>query len=344
MPNISQVVANPEKDRLVADILEIPARMLQRWNQSSACLCQDRASARAFFIKAQDGCNNRCTFCITTLARGRARSRTIPQILADIHSAGGTNEIVLTGVHLGSWGQDFSNPSSLKDLLKAILGETDVARIRLSSLEPWDLELDFFELWENPRLCPHLHLPLQSGCAATLHRMARKTTPIAFAALIETARRAIPEVALTTDLIAGFPGETELEFQESLDFVRQMKFAGGHVFSYSPREGTAAAQMPAQVPPAIRKRRGAVLKDVLSTASQNYQQSFIGRVLPVLWESAADQGAQGRTVSGLTGNYMRVHAHSDQAVCNRITPVLLSEIGPDGLCGQILPNHAEIGK
>ena len=164
-------------------------------------------------------------------------------------------EIVLTGVHLGSWGKDLPGSVRLHHLVQAILAETEVARLRLSSLEPWDLEPNFFTLWENPRLCRHLHLPLQSGSAATLRRMARKTTPHAFEQLVQAARQAIPGVAITTDIITGFPGESEAEFAECLAFVRQMGFAGGHVFTYSPRPGTAAASMPGQVPESLRKEQ-----------------------------------------------------------------------------------------
>src|ERR1041385_1423089 len=160
------------------------------------------------FIKVQDGCDNQCTFCITTVARGAGRSRTVADVILDIQSAleGGTKEIVLTGVHLGSWGQDFG--MHLRDLIKVILRETDVPRLRLSSLEPWDLDADFLSLWDDRRLLPHLHLPLQRGCVVTLQRMARKTAPQSFRELVSAARAVVPDIAITTDIIAGFPGET----------------------------------------------------------------------------------------------------------------------------------------
>src|SRR5690606_5755147 len=147
---------------------------------------------------------------------------------------------------------------------------------------PWDLDEDFFSLWADRRLCRHLHLPLQSGSAATLRRMARKTTPESFARLVAAAREAIPQVAITTDIITGFPGETEAEFAETLAFVRQMGFAGGHVFTYSAREGTAAARMAGQVPHALRKERNAQVRAVLNEASASYRAQFVGQELPVL--------------------------------------------------------------
>ena len=244
-------------------------------------------------------------------------------------------ELVLTGVHLGSWGQDFSPASHLYHLVEAILQETGVPRLRLSSLEPWDLQPEFFQLWQDPRLCPHLHLPLQSGCAATLRRMRRKTTPESYAGLLAAARSALPDVAITTDIIAGFPGETEAEFQESLAFVRQMGFAAGHVFAYSARPGTAAASLPDQVPHALRKERNARLRLVFAEAAHAYRSAFIGQVMPVLWESAAGSDAQGWQLSGLTGNYLRVKAQSSQNLWNQITPVRLTELTADGLFAQV---------
>ena len=189
---------------------------------------------------------------------------------------GGVREVVLTGVHLGSWGQDFSDPAHLKSLVQAILRRTDVPRVRLSSLEPWDLDEDFFRLWVNePRLCRHLHLPLQAGCDTTLRRMARKTTQASFRTLVHAARAACPDIAITTDLIAGFPGETEAEFVETLAFVDEIAFAGGHVFTYSPRPGTAAAKMPGQVSPPLRRERNARLRAVIEASASRYRTQFL---------------------------------------------------------------------
>ncbi|MGE5222190.1 MAG: MiaB/RimO family radical SAM methylthiotransferase, partial [Omnitrophica WOR_2 bacterium] len=213
LPGVSRVVTNDQKDRLVPDLLQVPSQVFELEPIEREPIPGDRRRTRAF-IKVQDGCNNRCTFCVTTIARGKGRSRTIPEILADIRPAirGNAQEVVLTGVHLGSWGHDFQERQSLRRLVNAILEETDVPRLRLSSLEPWDLDEAFFSLFKNTRLCPHLHLPLQSGCAATLRRMARKTTPDAFYRLVEAARAAAPDIAITTDIITGFPGEDENEF------------------------------------------------------------------------------------------------------------------------------------
>jgi threonylcarbamoyladenosine tRNA methylthiotransferase MtaB len=334
LPGVAMVVPNATKDDLVTDLLRMHPEDFDLEPIERQTLPGLRQRTR-LFIKVQDGCDNRCTFCITTLARGPGRSRTIPQVLAEIHASGDAKEIVLTGVHLGSWGQDLQPRMQLRDLVLAILQETGTPRLRLSSLEPWDLEEDFFSLWEDVRLCPHLHLPLQSGSAATLRRMARKTTPASFAALVHSARKVFPDFAITTDLIAGFPGETEAEFQESLEFVRQLGLAGGHVFTYSARPDTAAACMPGQVLSALRKERSALLRHVLAEACDAYRRRFIGHSLPVLWESASGLGPQGWAMSGLTGNYLRVRAYASQGLWNQITSVQLLEAHADGIFGKI---------
>jgi threonylcarbamoyladenosine tRNA methylthiotransferase MtaB len=220
-------------------------------------------------------------------------------------------------------------------LVARILAETPVPRLRLSSLEPWNLDEDFFTLWADARLARHLHLPLQSGSAATLRRMARKTTPEDFARLMDAARRAIPEVAITTDIITGFPGESETEFAESLDFVRRMGFAGGHVFTYSPRPGTAAARMPGQVPMPVRKARNAEMRAVFEATAAAYRQQFIGKTLDVLWESAVplDGGWQ---LTGLTDNYLRVAVTAPENLWNRISPVHLTGAENGRMTGEML--------
>ncbi len=241
LPRVTQVINNQSKDNLVPLVLNLPLSSFEHTSLQREPIPGRRQRTRAF-IKVQDGCDNHCTYCITALARGAGRSRPIEDVVLDIRSAveGGSQEIVLTGVHLGSWGYDFSKPTSIQELVRAILNDTDTPRLRLSSLEPWDIVPDFFGLWSDPRVCRHLHLPLQSGCAETLHRMGRKISPEAFAELVGEARRAIPGVAITTDIITGFPGETEAEFAESSEFVSELNFANGHVFTFSPRPGTAA--------------------------------------------------------------------------------------------------------
>jgi len=336
LPGVQRVIANQDKDGLVAQVLGLPPDTCDLEPVERGPLPGARLRTRAF-LKAQDGCDNRCTFCVTTLARGASRSRRLEAVLSDAQAAvqGGAQEVVLTGVHLGSWGQDFDPPQRLEHLVQGLLEHSQARRLRLSSLEPWDLDENFFGLWDDPRLGRHLHLPSQSGCAATLRRMARKTTPESFARLVEAARRHMPEAAITTDVIVGFPGESDEEFQESLDFVRQMRFAAGHVFTYSPRPGTAAARMRPQTPHALRKARNTAMRQAFAEAAQDYQKQFLGQVLPVLWEAATALGPQGWEMSGLTDNYLRVQAIAPQALWNQITPVRLLTLGDTGLWGEI---------
>ncbi|RPI34320.1 MAG: MiaB/RimO family radical SAM methylthiotransferase [Chloroflexota bacterium] len=338
LPGVSRVIDNQAKERLVLDVLRLPAETFDMEPVEREPLPGARARTRAF-VKVQDGCDNRCTFCITTIARGPGRSRTLEEVLGDIRLAcngsEAAKEVVLTGVHLGSWGYDFSPQQHLSDLIRSILANTDVPRLRLSSLEPWDLDESFFGLWENYRLCRHLHLPLQSGCAATLKRMARKTTPDSFAALASAARKSIPGVAITTDVIVGFPGEDEAEFAESLQFVKEMEFAGGHVFTYSSRPGTAAARMPRQVPHPLRKEFNARMRAAIRQSGQEYRRNLIGQTLDVLWESIEGLDGESWQVAGLTDNYVRVSAASPKPLQNEITPAHLLSLTEEGIAGSI---------
>jgi threonylcarbamoyladenosine tRNA methylthiotransferase MtaB len=337
LPGVRKIVPNLKKERLAAELLSLPQEFFDFEPLARQPLPGLHARTRAF-IKAQDGCDDACTYCITSVARGASRSRPLEHILTDVRSAleGGAKEIVLTGVQLGSWGRDFPTPQHLADVLSTLLARTSVARLRLSSLEPWDLEADFFSLWEERRLCRHLHLPLQSGSETVLKRMRRKTTPGSFAALVQAARTAIPELAITTDVITGFPGETETEFSETLEFVKSMNFAGGHVFTYSARPGTPAARMNTQVRFEIRKERNAVLRVVFEEAARSYRSGFVGRTLPVLWESTDRLSDRGWRLEGLTDNYLRVLAFAPKPRWNQFDQVRLFAEGFDGLEGEIL--------
>jgi threonylcarbamoyladenosine tRNA methylthiotransferase MtaB len=247
-------------------------------------------------------------------------------VVGDIHTAewGGAQEAVLAGIHLGAWGKDLGFAAGLERLLEDVLARTRIPRIRLSSLEPWDLRLEFFMLWENSRLCPHLHLPLQSGCAATLRRMARRTTPEHFGELVEWARAAIPDLAVTTDWMVGFPGEDEAEFRESLEFVERMQFARVHVFHFSPRPGTAADEMDGAVPPGEVQRRVRAAQTVARIAADDFARRFVGREMDVLWDENPREGEW----RGLTGNYLPVRMRTDDRVGNTIARVRLTQVQP----------------
>jgi threonylcarbamoyladenosine tRNA methylthiotransferase MtaB len=334
LPGVKHVITNISKDLLVSEVLGVSVEDFDSEPLERVPIPGLHRRTRAF-IKVQDGCDNNCTFCVTTIARGEGRSRPVVDVIQDVNSAlaGGSKEIVLTGVHLGSWGQEWGG--HLRELVSTLLNETDIQRLRLSSLEPWDLDEDFFSLWMDPRLMPHLHLPLQSGCESTLRRMARKTTPDSFRRLVHAARSVNPEMAITTDLIAGFPGETDDEFNMTLEFVRELKFSAGHVFSYSPRPGTGAAKMKGQVKPELRKKRNRILQDALEESAKSYREKFVGRVMSVLWESTTEYGEYGWRMEGWTGNYLRVSATAPSPRWNEVDEVLLGDVGDAVIYGEI---------
>jgi len=334
-----RIVANSEKGQLV-QLLDPQARIeLPVFDQEPIMrefLAGSGGNTRAF-IKVQDGCDNRCTFCVTTIARGDGQSRHLGDIVAEIQalSSAGYQEAVLTGVHLGSYGRDFGNNAGLKDLVTAILDHTNIPRLRLSSLEPWDIAPGFFELWANPRLLPHLHVPLQSGSDKILRRMARRTTRDSFRQLAADARSDIPDLNLTTDVIVGFPGETAADFEDSLDFIREIGFSRLHVFPYSKRPGTAAAKMDGHLPKAVKKERVSRMIALGHSLSLAFHQQYEGREVDVLWESAVGADENGLRWVGYTDNYIRVQGNGSAELFNTITPTNLSEARAEGMRGVV---------
>jgi len=332
---VELAVGNRDKAQLVQAVQQL-------WSGRSGTTCQGPAAGdptvrtggrtRAF-VKIQDGCNNHCTYCIISLARGQERSRPREEVLCEVRDrmSAGYREVVLTGVNIGAYGRD--RGTDLAQLVQLILKHTDLPRLRLSSIEPWEVNDELLALWKDDRLCRHLHLPLQSGCDETLHRMRRHYTAAQYATLVGRARTAIPGLAVTTDLMAGFPGETEAEFSQSRTFAEGMAFARLHVFPYSPRPGTPAAQFPGQVPPSVRKQRAQSLRGIGEGASRSFCQQFLGWTLVVLWEG---RRGEPEIVSGLTDNYLRVYTTSEGELSNTITPVRLTHLHADGLWGQIV--------
>ena len=281
-------------------------------------------------VKIQDGCDNDCAYCIVHTLRGRQRSRSRQDVLDEIVSLvrQGYHEVVLTGVHVGSYGRDSGD--SLVGLVRAILDGTSLDRLRLSSIEPWDLR--GLDLWQDSRLCRHLHLPLQSGCNATLRRMNRRYTTSQYAEWVARARAAIPGLALTTDVIVGFPGETEAEHAASAAFVERMAFARVHVFAYSPRPGTPAAAMPDHVLLEVKQQRAAQMGEIGRRSGVSFRQQFLGQTLPVLWEMGRSCGRR----SGLTDNYIRVFTDSDRDLANTLGPTRLIALEADGVRGEVV--------
>ncbi len=337
LPGVESVVLNQDKDNLVSDYLKITPMVFDLEPLAREPIPGEHKRTRAF-IKVQDGCDNFCTFCITKVARGKGLSRPLNEVLDDIKQAldGGVKEIVLSGVHLGSWGKDFHQQKHLHDLIETVLTRTDVPRLRLSSLEPWDLGESFFSLWEDSRMCPHLHLPLQSGSKTILKQMARKTTPEKFMRIVEDTRAVVSDMAITTDIIVGFPGETDELFDESLQFVRDVNFAGGHVFPFSARTGTPAAKFDDQIQKAIKKRRSAAMRAVVAEMTHQYQASYIGKTVEVLWENGEEMPEGGWLMKGLTGNYLRIATLSKTNISNRISFVDLKWFQNQNIFGNLI--------
>jgi len=305
---VDLVVGNVDKEKLVQIALDnLDFDVVSRSADAPAGHHAFREERTRAFVKVQDGCRNRCTFCIVTIARGNERSRTIDDVVAevDLLVQRGFREAVLTGVHLGGYGSDIG--CELRELVRAVLDRTEIERLRLSSLEPWDLPEGFGELWRDPRLMPHLHLPLQSGCDATLKRMARRCSTESYRRLIGEMRSSIEDLVVTTDIIVGFPGETDEEWRQSLDYVGEIGFAHVHAFAYSRREGTTAARLPGHLPGDIKKQRSRELRDLAADMKRTYFAGFIGSAREVLWEGEGEVAADGsRRHFGFTDNYLRV--------------------------------------
>jgi threonylcarbamoyladenosine tRNA methylthiotransferase MtaB len=284
------------------------------------------------FLKIQEGCANFCTYCIIPYARGPLRSRPLASIVREAEKlvAAGFREIVLTGIHLGAYGQEEGGALTLTDAVKAVLAVPGLVRIRLGSLESVEVSDGLVALMRtDERLCAHLHLPLQAGDDRVLAAMNRHYTVARYRELVEDIRASAPDVAVTTDIIVGFPGETEAEFANTLAFAAGMGFARIHVFPYSRRRGTPAAAFPGQVPETEKKRRAAALQDLADRQAAAFPARFVGREMAVLFETAADGVAE-----GLTGNYMRVYAAGGPEVAGAIRPVRLAGAYRDGLWGE----------
>jgi threonylcarbamoyladenosine tRNA methylthiotransferase MtaB len=336
---VDLVVTNQDKDKLVPQVmqqLDLNSMPLMASEPGEASLFS-RGRHRAF-IKIQDGCRYRCTFCIVTVARGDERSRPERDILDEINyqAEQGIREIILTGVHVGGYGSDIG--SNLFGLVKTLLAETDMPRIRFASVEPWDLPEDFFGLFENPRIMPHMHLPLQSGSDAVLRRMARRCKTAEFRSLVEKARVLIPGFNITTDIIVGFPGETEDDWQRTMEYVEEIGFGHLHIFAYSPRAGTKAAGLDGQVPDTIKKQRSRAMHALGEKLKRQQLRNQMSTCSEVLWERGQPAENGMTTFDGYTRNFSRIRTHvaSGLDLENQITPVTITGLEGDILLGDTL--------
>ncbi|MGZ3644711.1 MAG: tRNA (N(6)-L-threonylcarbamoyladenosine(37)-C(2))-methylthiotransferase MtaB [Ktedonobacteraceae bacterium] len=286
-------------------------------------------------MKVQDGCDNRCTYCIVPYVRGGSRSRSIESVVEHVQrkTKAGFHEIVLTGIHLGDYHPDTDKKRDLGDLISALLHDTDIPRIRVSSLEPEDFRLEWLELWENPRMCRHLHLPMQSGSDYILRRMARRYNSERYYKIVTTAKQLVPGMAISTDIITGFPGESDSDFEQTYRLATELQFAKAHIFRFSPRQGTPAARMQGQVKEEIKKARSERLLALNDHEVRRFRQQFLGETVQVLLESYK----HGRW-EGLTDNYLRVEIEgladsTNQNWQNTIVKAHLKELVEDGVFG-----------
>ena len=275
------------------------------------------------YIKVQDGCNQFCTYCIIPYARGRVRSRTVEDVIREVRSLAenGYREVVLTGIHLSSYGIDFDGERHLLELIRAVHEVDGISRIRLGSLEPGIVTEEFAEaIAALPKMCPHFHLSLQSGCDATLKRMNRRYTSGEYYEKCQILRKYFDHPALTTDVIVGFPGETEEEFRQSMEFVDKVDFYETHIFKYSKREGTKAAVMEGQVSEQVKARRSALMISLGEKKRKAYEESFVGKEVEVLVEEPAV--IEGRTVqTGHTKEYIKIALEQEKDLRNQIVKV-----------------------
>jgi threonylcarbamoyladenosine tRNA methylthiotransferase MtaB len=332
---VDAVIPNIQKDSFaatVSSLLDIPTMPEMAIETEGLHVFRDRRT-RAF-VKVQDGCRNQCTFCVVTVARGSERSRSIADVVAEVNHLYevGFQEVVLTGVHIGGYGSDHG--TSLGQLIAAVLSDTQIPRIRMGSLEPWDLVEDFFELWSNPRLCPHLHLPLQSGSNSVLKRMARRCSVEEYRSVLNMARAAAPAMNITTDLIVGFPGETNDEFAETEENVAAMAFGDMHIFAYSRREGTPAARMPGHLSRAVKHARSQRIHKLGWKMQSDACRPYLGTARPILWEKPRPgTGSDTEIYRGYTDNYLRVQMEvpAGLGLANTIADARLASLA-DGGC------------
>jgi threonylcarbamoyladenosine tRNA methylthiotransferase MtaB len=312
---VDLVVNNQDKELLpkrVMDAFSANTMPLIAMDSDESSLFQ-RGKQRAF-IKIQDGCRYRCTYCIVTVARGEERSRPLFDIVDEVNrlQQQGIQEIVLTGVHVGGYGSD--NGSSLFELVKVLLDDTDMPRIRFASVEPWDLPDTFFTLFENKRLMPHMHLPLQSGADSVLRRMSRRCKIVDFSKLVQQARSTITGFNITTDIIVGFPGEAEEEWQKTLETVEDIGFGHIHIFSYSSREGTKAAGLPNQITMDVKKSRSKEMHSLAAKLKNDFYQSQLNNQVEVLWESQKTDSKGRVRYSGYTPNFCKIETIVENTV------------------------------
>jgi len=323
------VIGNEEKIRLLDFIKAEPATAARC---SAGQLVKDGVSRVRSFIKIQDGCNDSCAYCIVPQVRGSEHRLTVADMVNQVKArvSAGYKEVVLTGTKIGSYKY---NGADLKHLIEQILANTNVERLHPSSLQPQDISTDLLSLWQDPRLCRHFHLALQSGSDSVLKRMGRHYSVDDYRQAVSLIRKTMPDVAITTDIMVGFPGESIEEFEQSYRFCKEIDFADIHVFSYSSRPGTLAARMPEQVGDKLKKERSLRMLQLAQESAGRFCERFLGRDMSVLWEKEVAPGSG--IYSGLSHNYIRVFTESSEAVANQFRSVYLVRLHNHGIWGDV---------
>ena len=331
MQNRSRIVEYVEKAaRSNAVLNEVRDVMAVKDFENLTVDAEGEVKTRAF-IKVQEGCDNYCTFCIIPYARGRLKSRKQKDAIEEIKHLvdRGYREVVLTGIHLGNYGKDLHDGTSLSSLVNELLKIPDLLRIRLGSIESVELSEELIHLMNSePRVCRHLHLPIQSGSDDVLRAMNRHYRLAEYKNLIADLRKRIPDLALTTDLIVGFPGETEENFKETLATLEELKFSAIHIFPYSQRTGTPAATYPNQVLPEIKKERVHRVQALEKKLSEAYRRRFLGKSVRVLPEEEKHG-----CFEGLSDEYIRVYLKGEGIERGKIYSVKINSLTEDGLSG-----------
>jgi threonylcarbamoyladenosine tRNA methylthiotransferase MtaB len=339
------VVDNKEKEHLLAltQTLSLERRGLDNGETNQSQVLAATVRTRSL-IKIQDGCHSPCTYCIVPKVRPQEYPLPASQIIDEVKQkvALGYKEVVLTGTKVGSYRDAVLRASEgsstdLRDLVQHILHDTGIERLRLSSLQPSEIPSEFLALWQDERLCRHFHLALQSGSETVLQRMRRSYSLDQYQRTINLIKEEIPEVAITTDIMVGFPGESDAEFEQSCSFCQQAGFANIHVFPYSPRPETAAAGMPEQIKDKVKQERNQRMLELSRNSRHSFSEQFLGQTMPVLWEKETSPGSS--IYSGLTGNYIKVFTHSEKSLSNKITPVKLVKFHNQGIWGEIMDEN-----
>jgi threonylcarbamoyladenosine tRNA methylthiotransferase MtaB len=303
-------------------------------------------------LKVQDGCNNRCSFCIIPSVRGRSRSLTLDNVLRQVNQlvGAGYREVVISGINLGRWGRDFPSqvvedgrprPSKLEDLVQAILEETELEKLRISSVEPMDWSDSFIQLMaESPRIAKHAHVPMQSGSDAVLRRMHRKYRPWHYREKIETIRAAMPTAAIGADVMVGFPGETETEFEETRRMIEELPFTYLHVFTFSARPGTPAATKGRQVPVQVARERNRILRELAADKKSEFMQAFIGQRIEAITLNVISENSDGTWTEALSDNYLKLRLFGRHRA-NQWQNATVNAVEGDALIGNTIREHAE---